>query len=77
MHIGEVDDPTICITAIAATLPSSSDEMLINDSSQSVPLERWDIEDVQKRSMLAQEARFGSFVTNVDVFDGAAFSISR
>lgn len=77
MQIADVDGPTICITAIAATLPSSSNEVSIIDSSESVPLKRWDIEDVQKASTLAQEARFGCFLADVDEFDGVAFSISR
>ena len=77
MHIEDIDGPTICISAIAATLPISSDEVSIFDTSQPVPLERWDIEDVQKASTVAHEARFGCFLANADVFDAVAFSISR
>ena len=58
---------------MAALLPTQEHD----DAIQPVPLERWDIEDVQRTSPVALEARFGAFVMNADLFDGAAFSISR
>ena len=60
------------ITAIAALLPIDE-----HDAPRPVPLERWDIEDVQRSSPVALEARFGAFVKDADLFDGAAFSVSR
>ena len=47
------------------------------DAPRHVPLERWDVEDVQRSSSVTLEARFGAFVKDADLFDGAAFSISR
>ncbi len=65
--------PAVAITTIAALLPTHEH----NDAPRPVPLERWDIEDVQRSSPVALEARFGAFVKDADLFDGAAFSISR
>jgi hypothetical protein len=42
-----------------------------------VPLERWDVDGFAKVSPNALEARFGSFVSGAQLFDAAAFSISR
>ena len=69
--------PGVGINAIAAVLPSPAPGMPDNDAPRPVPLERWDVEDVQKSSPVALEARFGSFVKDADLFDGVAFSISR
>lgn len=69
--------PAVGITAIAAVLPTPAAGLPEDDAPRPVPLERWDIEDVQRSSPVAMEARFGVFVKNVDFFDGAAFSISR
>ena len=69
--------PGVGINALAAVLPSPAPGMPDNDAPRPVPLERWDVEDVQKSSPVALEARFGVFVKNTDLFDGVAFSISR
>jgi acyl transferase domain-containing protein len=42
-----------------------------------VPLERWDVDGFAKVSPNALEARFGSFISGAQLFDAAAFSISR
>jgi len=69
--------PAVGITAIAAVLPTPAAGLPEIDAPRPVPLERWDIEDVQRSSPVAMEARFGAFVKNADLFDGAAFLISR
>ena len=62
----------VAITTVAAMLPTQE-----HDAPRRVPLDRWDIEDVQRCSPVALEARFGAFVKDAELFDGAAFSISR
>ena len=64
--------PAVAITTVAALLPTQG-----HDAPRRVPLDRWDIEDVQRSSPVALEARFGAFVKDAELFDGTAFSISR
>ncbi len=47
------------------------------DAPRPVPKERWDVEDCMLASDGAREARFGAFVDAADLFDAAAFNISR
>ena len=42
-----------------------------------VPLERWDVDAFARVSPNALEARFGSFIAGAQLFDAAAFSISK
>lgn len=65
------------VTAVAGLLPSAAPGLSGCDMVRLVPLERWDLEDVQRGSVVPLEARFGSFVEGADVFDGAIFGISR
>ena len=42
-----------------------------------VPLERWDVDAFAAMSPNALEARFGCFISGTQLFDAAAFGISR
>lgn len=74
-----VDSATVIgITAHAGLLPITPHDAAAGvDAPRRVPLERWDMEDVQRTSPVPLEARFGAFVQDADLFDGTAFSISR
>ena len=70
--------PLVSIAAVSSLLPGSSGVALIPDDAPSVvPLERWDVDGFAQVSPNALEARFGSFVSGAQLFDAAAFSISR
>jgi acyl transferase domain-containing protein len=62
---------------MAGTLPTCAEGMLSADAVQPVPLERWDVEMLQRASGSGPEARFGAFIASADLFDSAAFNISR
>lgn len=75
---GEGAGPVVGIISYAELLPLVPHDITNTcDASRPVPLERWDVEDVQRTSPVPLEARFGAFVQDADLFDGAAFSISR
>ena len=65
------------VTAVAGLLPSAAPGLPGCDAPRLVPLERWDVDDVQRGSPVPLEARFGAFVDGADAFDGAIFGISR
>ena len=69
--------PLIGITAIAGLLPTTAEGNTTADAPRPVPLERWDMEEVQRGAGSGLEARFGAFVADADLFDAAAFNISR
>ena len=69
--------PLVGVTSLAGLLPAAASGLPGCDAPQLVPLERWDVEDVQRGSLVALEARFGAFVDGADAFDGAIFGISR
>ena len=73
----EADAPLVGITAMAGTLPTGAEGMPTADAVRPVSLGRWDVEDAQRASGSAPEARFGAFICDADLFDGAAFHISR
>lgn len=59
------------ITAAVCKLPVNRRVKACNDAPRVVPLQRWDVNG------MTSGARFGSFVEGADLFDAAAFSISR
>ena len=63
--------PVIGITAAGSLLPTNASIGTCRDAPRVVPLHRWDVNES------ATAARFGSFVEGADLFDAAAFSISR
>lgn len=65
------------VTAMAGLLPHAAPGLPGSDVPHLVPLERWDVDDVQRGSPVSLEARFGAFVEGADAFDGAIFGISR
>ena len=70
--------PLVTVAAVSGTLPGSSSLALIpEDAPAVVPLERWDVDGFARVSPNALEARFGSFVAGAQLFDAAAFNISR
>ncbi|KAK9803996.1 hypothetical protein WJX72_011444 [[Myrmecia] bisecta] len=69
--------PVVGIAALSATIPSYSAASATADGPRLVPLERWDVEDICNRSANPLEARFGAFVKDADLFDGAILGISR
>lgn len=70
-------DAIVGVTAVAGLLPAAAPGLPGCDAPRLVPLERWDVEDVQRGSPVPLEARFGAFVDGADAFDGAIFGISR
>ena len=71
------DASVVGIVALAGALPSPPAGIAAADAPRAVPLERWDVDDVQRASPVALEARFGAFVRDADLFDAAAFNITR
>jgi hypothetical protein len=75
--VGDRAGAAVGIINFAATLPTSTHAAGSCDAVQPVPVERWDVEDVQQASSVPMEARFGSFVAGADLFDAVALRISR
>lgn len=73
---GEVAKP-VGVTAMVGLLPQAASGLPSSDAPRLVPLERWDVDDIQRGSPVSLEARFGAFVNGADAFDGAIFGISR
>ena len=67
----EPGHPLIGITAAGSRLPSSGTMNCDGDAPRVVPVHRWDVDGA------TTAARFGSFIENADMFDAAAFNISR
>ena len=65
------EEPVLAVSAMAGIFPTAAMGNACNDAPKPVPLERWDVDGSNTG------ARFGAFVEGADLFDAAAFSISR
>lgn len=66
----------MAIAAVSALLPAVTAS---GDAPRLVPLERWDADSaiVSGKSSARLETRFGAFVAGAELFDAAAFNVSR
>lgn len=68
----------MAIISMATMLPATASDN--SDAPCCVPLERWDTEQYSSTSGKEAgrlEARFGAFVIGAEMFDAAAFNVSR
>ncbi len=67
----------VAIAAIAAAMPMAP---ACGDAPQAVPVERWDADhyvSAANKDATKLETRFGAFVAGAELFDAAAFNVSR
>ncbi len=67
----------VAIAAVAAALPTAS---VCSDAPRVVPLGRWDADQylsAAAREVAKLETRFGAFIAGAELFDAAAFNVSR
>ena len=67
----------VAIAAIAAATPVAP---ACGDAPQAVPVERWDADQyvsAANKDAAKLETRFGAFVAGAELFDAAAFNVSR